>query len=255
MSTRDHAIMGNPCWIDLMSSDTATARTFYTELFSWEAGEASSEFGGYFMFTRDGVPIAGAMPIEPGGPIPNVWSTYLAVPDAAAAVARAEAAGAAVAAPVAQIADLGSMAVLIDPAGAAIGVWQPIQFQGFGVIDEPRAPRWFELHTRDYARAVAFYREAFSWDTRVMSDQADMRYTTANNGEQGFAGILDAANQPPEGVPSYWLVYFGVENVDASLATVLAHGGSVLSPASDTPFGRVAGVADPTGAMFTILQS
>ncbi|HSN02412.1 MAG TPA: VOC family protein [Acidimicrobiales bacterium] len=255
MSTRDHAIMGNPCWIDLMTTDVDTARTFYSELFSWEAGEASSEFGGYFMFTRDGAPIAGAMPIEPGGPIPNVWSTYLAVTDVAEAVARAEAAGATVAAPVVQIADLGAMAVLIDPVGAAIGLWQPIQFQGFSVIDEPRAPRWFELHARDHDRAVTFYREAFSWDTREMSGETHLRYTTANNGDEGFAGLMDAVGELPEGVPSYWLVYFGVENVDASLEIVRARGGAVLSPAVDTPFGRMAGVADPSGAIFTILQS
>jgi predicted enzyme related to lactoylglutathione lyase len=255
MSTREHAIMGNPCWIDLMTTNVEAARAFYGELFSWEAGEASNEFGGYFMFTRDDVAIAGAMPMELGGPIPDTWSTYLAVPDAAAAVSRAEAAGATVAAPVVQIADLGSMAVLIDPVGAAIGLWQPIQFQGFGVIDEPRAPRWFELHARDYDRAVAFYREAFSWDTREMNHLADVRYTTANNGEQSFAGLMDATGQLPEGSPSYWLVYFGVDSVDASLDIIRAHGGSVLSPAMDTPFGRLAGVADPTGAMFTILQS
>lgn len=255
MSTRDRAIMGNPCWIDLMSTDVEAARAFYGELFSWEAGEASHEFGGYFMFTRDTVAVAGAMPIEPGGPIPDVWSTYLAVPDAAAALARAEAAGATVAAPVVQIADLGAMAVLIDPVGAAIGVWQPIQFQGFGVVDEVRAPRWFELHARDYDRAVAFYRETFSWDTKAMRGQADGRYATAAIGEQAFAGLMDASGQLPDGVPSYWLVYFGVESVDESLAIVVARGGTVLSPATDTPFGRLAGVADPTGAMFTILQS
>ena len=246
---------GNPCWIDVMSTDVTAVRTFYCELFGWEAGEASSEFGGYFMFTRDGVPIAGAMPVEAGGSIPNVWSTYLAVPDADEAVARAVAGGATVAAPVVAIADLGSMAVLMDPTGAAIGVWAPNQFQGFGVVDEPRAPRWFELHTRDYARAIAFYREAFAWDTRVDSDSDELRYTTANNDDQPFAGVMDAAGQLPEGVPSYWLVYFGVENVDDCLATALAHGGSVISPAADTPWGRLAGVADPTGAMFAILQS
>lgn len=254
MGTRDHAIMGSPCWIDLMSTNVETARAFYAELFSWEAGEASGDFGGYFMFMRDGVPIAGAMPIDSQGPIPDVWSTYLAVPDAGAAVARAEAAGATVAAPVVRIADLGEMAVLIDPVGATIGLWQPIEFQGFGVIDEPHAPRWFELHARDYDRAEGFYSEVFSWVTREVSGLGNTHYTTASIGEQRVAAVMDSAEELPEGL-SYWLVYFGVENVDASLDVVRAHGGSVLAPARDTPFGRLATVADPSGATFGIAQS
>ena len=53
--------IGAPCWIDLLTSDEARAREFYTGVFGWTAGEGSSEFGGYFMFLRDGVPVAGGM--------------------------------------------------------------------------------------------------------------------------------------------------------------------------------------------------
>ena len=61
MVTRDSAPVGSPCWADLWTSDVEGSRTFYSELFGWEAQEPSPEFGGYFMFTRDGVPVAGAM--------------------------------------------------------------------------------------------------------------------------------------------------------------------------------------------------
>ena len=53
---------GAPCWLDLLTSDTTRVREFYCALFGWTAGEASGEFGGYFMFFHDGAPVAGAMP-------------------------------------------------------------------------------------------------------------------------------------------------------------------------------------------------
>ena len=56
MTTRDSAPIGAPCWADLWTSDVEGSRRFYSELFGWEANEPSPEFGGYFMFTRNGVP-------------------------------------------------------------------------------------------------------------------------------------------------------------------------------------------------------
>jgi predicted enzyme related to lactoylglutathione lyase len=254
-AAREHAIIGDPCWVDLMTTGTNGARNFYSRVFGWDAGEPSEEFGGYFMFMREGVPIAGAMANPPGSEIPPVWSTYLAVKSAEETLALGEAAGATVVAPAMQITDLGTMAVMLDPTGAAIGIWAPIEFQGFGVIDEVGPHRWFELHSRDHDRAVDFYRNVFSWDTRAMSDEPALRYTTVNHADQSFAGIMDDADHLAQGVAGYWLVYFGVEDVDATVALVKQLGGSVLSPPQDTPFGRMATLADTTGAMFTVMQS
>ena len=61
MTKRGTAPIGAPCWVDLWTSDLEGSRHFYTELFGWVAEEPSPEHGGYFMFTRDGVPIAGGM--------------------------------------------------------------------------------------------------------------------------------------------------------------------------------------------------
>src|SRR3954453_17938377 len=122
MTTRDAAPAGAPCWIDLMTDNAEAVRKFYSDLFDWTAEEPSAEFGGYFMWSRDGVPIAGGMPTEEGQPAPCVWSVYLAVDNADKTVETATAAGAQViVAPIA-VADLGIMAVLIDPTGAAIGL-------------------------------------------------------------------------------------------------------------------------------------
>jgi uncharacterized protein len=66
---------------------------------------------------------------------------------------------------------------------------------------------------------------------------------------------MDARTSLPEGTPAVWEVYLGVEDTDASLATVERLGGTVLEPAVDTPHGRMAKVADPTGATFRVITA
>src|SRR5580693_9093295 len=105
MPTRDSAPIGAPCWTDLWTSDVEGSRKFYSELFGWEAQEPSPEFGGYFMFTRDGVPVAGAMGDMGDEPAKNIWSIYLATDDIAKTLEAAEASGAQIISPAMAVAD------------------------------------------------------------------------------------------------------------------------------------------------------
>src|SRR5579859_213502 len=118
MPTRDHAPIGSPCWADLWTSDVEGSRRFYSELFGWEAQAPSPEFGGYFMFTRNGVPVAGGMGDMGDMRANDTWSIYLATDDIAKTVEAAEAEGAQILGPAMPVADLGTQAVLIDPTGA-----------------------------------------------------------------------------------------------------------------------------------------
>ncbi len=253
MPTRDSTPLGAPCWVDLMTSDTEKARAFYSQVLGWEPGEVSEEFGGYFQFFKDGRPVAGAAPNMSGGAMPDVWSVYLASADADATLARVTEHGGSVALSSMQVADLGTMAVAIDPTGAFVRIWAPITFPGFGVVDEAGAPVWFELHTKSYDSAVDFYRNVFDWETDVMSDTDDFRYTTSQQAGESVAGILDAKGFLPEDVPSHWTVYFGVADVDGATAKVEELGGSVVSPPENTPYGRTATVADPTGTQLRLM--
>ena len=255
MSARDTAPIGAPCWVDLMSSDVGRSRAFYTELFGWAAEDPAEEFGGYFVFSKDGAQMAGCMASDPGAPMsaPDAWTVYLASDDAKGTADATVADGGQVFVAPMDVGDLGTMALVADPGGAAIGVWQPHEFQGFGRLGEAGTPSWFELYTRDHKSAVDFYRKVFRWKTDVVGDTPEFRYTTLKIGDDIFAGIMDASSFLPEGVPAHWSVYFGVDDTDAALAKIVALGGSIVTPAQDTPYGRLATAADPTGAQFKLV--
>jgi uncharacterized protein len=254
MPSRDVAPIGAPCWADLWTSDVEGSRKFYSELFGWEALEPAPDFGGYFMFANGGAPVAGGMGDMGDMKADNSWKVYLSTDDIARTLQSAEAAGAQVVAPAMEVADLGVQATLIDPTGVPIGVWEPHGFAGFSVIEEPGAPSWFELMTRDYATAVEFYRSIFRLDSSVMGDSDEFRYSTLvpTAGGREVAGIMDASGFLPEGLPGGWSIYWDVEDAAAAVAKVRSLGGSVLFDVEDTPYGKMATVADPTGAVFKL---
>jgi len=242
--------------MDLLTSDTARAREFYGRLFGWTGLEASEEFGGYFMFTAGGAPVAGCMPVMPGMDIADVWGTYLVTHRAGDAIEKAVAHGASVRVPAMPVADLGTQAVLDDVTGARIGLWQPESFSGFGAIGTGRhgSPLYFELHTRDYSGAVAFYRDAFGWDAQVLSDTPGPRLTGLLADGQPVAGILDSSTYMAPGEREGWDVYICVDDTDKALAAASELGGTVVQQPIDTPLGRLGAVADPMGARVWVVS-
>ena len=246
--------IGAPCWADLWTSDVEASRAFYSQLFGWEAQEPSEEFGGYFMFNLNGAPIAGGMGDMGDMKANDSWKIYLSTDDIASATAGLVKLGGQSLAPPMPVADLGQNSVFVDPTGAHLGAWQPRTFPGFTTMNEPGAPSWFELMTRDYATALAFYIAIFSWRTEVEGDTEDFRYSTMRHPstDEQLAGVMDASSFLPEGVPSHWSIYWDVEDVDSSVATTQRLGGGLVDGPQDTPYGRMATVTDPCGALFKL---
>lgn len=247
-------VPGAPCWIDLYSSDTDRATEFYGQVFGWTAEPPQEGFGGYFTFTRDGKHVSGCMHNDGEAGVPDAWTVYLTTGDIAAVAEAVPANGGRVDVAPMAVAENGSMAIVSDPGQATVGVWQPGSVQGFEVLGETGAPRWFELLTREYDASVAFYRDVFGWDAHVASDTDDFRYTTLGEGDDRLAGIMDATAFLPAGASAFWSVYFGVDDTDATLRTIVELGGTITQAAETTPWGRLAQAADPTGARFKLLS-
>jgi uncharacterized protein len=255
MATRDTPFPpGTPSWVDLFTSDKETSIAFYTGLFGWEAIDAGPDFGGYVRLTKGDKAVAGLMAKEPGAPGPDAWTTYFTVADAGASVDAATGGGATVVAPAMAVGPLGSMAVLVDPAGGAFGLWQPADFIGFERYNEPGSVAWNELNSKNFEASKAFYAALFGWTYDITSDTDGFKYVTGQVDGVSVAGIMDATPMLPPEVPSFWGVYFNVDDTDETVEKAVAAGATVANPADDSPFGRIAVLQDPTGAMF-LLQS
>lgn len=250
MSTRP---TGSPCWIDLYTSDTDRAGEFYGALLGWTAEAGDPQYGGYINFLKDGVPVAGCMANDGTQGQPDTWSVYLDAADIAATAAAVPGAGGRVDLAPMDVMDLGKMAVYGDPGGDTVGAWQAGTHKGFGVTAAVGAPSWFELHTTEYDAAVTFYEKVFGWQPSVASDSPGFRYTTLGPEEEATAGIMDATVLDENQTPG-WSIYFGVADTDAALVRAAELDGSVIRPAEDTPFGRLATVADPLGTTFKLVS-
>jgi predicted enzyme related to lactoylglutathione lyase len=257
VSTRDSAPLGAPIWIDLTSSDLDRARDFYGTVFGWTFQSAGPEYGGYVNAAKDGHPVAGLMANNAAWQQPDRWTTYFHTADIHATASAVTAAGGSIGIQPVEVPAKGFMSMAADPSGAVFGLWQPLEHRGFELVGEAGAPAWHQLTTRDYQAALDFYRQVFGWRSEPVSDTDEFRYTTAWFGDQQLLGVMDGAKVLPEGVPSNWVIFFGAGDVDKTLQTITANGGAVLRAAEDTPYGRLAAAADPTGAMFNLssLQS
>ncbi|MEE1782643.1 VOC family protein [Streptomyces sp. SP17BM10] len=244
---------GTPCWVDLMAKDQRAALDFYRDLLGWQGQPGPAEFGGYAVCELDGKAAAGIGPaMAPEGmpEPPTVWTSYLATTDAEATQDAIVAAGGTLLVPTMDVGTLGRMLIAADPQGSVFGVWQPGDFFGAKVVNEPGALTWNELHTSDIEAATAFYGKAFGIEIAPL-EGADA-YWELKVGGRAVGGATLLAGDPP-GTPAHWLTYFSVDDVDSTVDALVKKGGTVLAPPFDMMAGRMTVVADPQGAPFAMI--
>lgn len=248
---------GTPSWVDLMTTDQDSAIDFYCDLFGWQAMKSGEDMGNYAMCMNGDQPVAGIGPIPDGSPTPAAWTTYISVDDADAVAAAAADAGGQVIAPVMTVEGegqkAGRMAIIADPAGGVFGIWEPHDHKGSGLANEPGSFTWNELLSRDPQASRDFLGTLFGYEWEAMEGVEQMEYYTAKVGGRNVLGTMVVPPAIPAEVPSYWNTYFAVADTDDTVARAVASGGSVLAPAFDSPFGRMAVLADPQGASFSVV--
>ncbi len=242
---------GTPAWVDLNVPDHQAAHAFYTGLFGWEfLPPAGPEMGYYSMAHRGGRVIAGMAQSEE----PAAWTTYLATDDIEASLAKAAEAGGQVLVGPETIEPFGRFAAVIDPVGAAFGLWQAREHIGSSLVNEPGGVIWNESYGADLEAAKSFYGHVFGYTFGDMS-QPGFEFATIALGGGDPVGGLGGPGSKPEGTEPGWFVYFATDDTEKAVARVLALGGTVLSGPQPSPFGTVATVAGPAGEVFVLMST
>ncbi len=255
MAEAKTAVANKPAWVDLSTSDAPAAREFYSKLFGWKIEvNPDPQYGGYGMADVGGKRVAGIAP-KMSAEAPTAWSIYIGTDDADDLAKKVQAAGGKVIAPPFDVGDQGRMAVFQDPTGAVISAWQPKAMNAALATGEPGSFAWAELSSRGVDKAIPFYKKVFGWATKSSPMGPDQPpYTEFQLGGESIAGGQEMQAMVPAQVPSYWLVYFAVADVDKSFKAATQAGARELVAPMEFPGGRFAIVTDPQGASFGLLK-
>jgi len=237
---------GTPAWVEQLTTDLKATTDFYRGLFGWDY-----ETDGYTMALLRGKPVAGLREMPRDALFSVVWTTFLASDDVDESVDLTAERGGTVLVPVFEMEGPGRGAIVADATGASFGVWEAGTHIGAYVVNEPGAVVWNELAARDLDRAAAFYGDVFDIEAE---SAPGMGYTRFKVDGRAVGGAYAMTDEVPADIPPHWMTYFGVTDVDRSVARVVELGGIVVGDPTESAFGRFATVGDPLGAPFRILD-
>jgi uncharacterized protein len=253
MAHIDSTVPGSFCWVELATTDQNAAKAFYHSLFGWTANDAPMAPGEFYtMFKLDDREVAAGYTMgkrEQG--IPAHWNLYIAVENADASAARAAELGGTLLAPAFDVMDAGRMAIVQDPTGAVFQVWQPAKSIGIRIAGIHGAFCWADLNTPDAAAAGAFYSGLFGWKLEP-GEHDTSGYLHIRNGDAFIGGVPSAQQRDPH-APAHWMLYFLVDDCDASTAKATELGAKTfVPPMSLEGVGRFSIIADPQGAVSSL---
>lgn len=240
-----------PIWFDLMTSDAAGARAFYGDLLGWTFEINGPEYGHYAMCRTTGHNAAGIGAMPPDAKYPPSWTVYFGVTSADATCDAITKAGGQLMTPPMDVGDAGRMAICMDATGAVFGLWQPGSHPGADIVDEFGAMAWCEVNTRDAAAAATFYQAVFGLTPSRLDDPA-IEYWMLNQGEEPVCGVMQMTAEWGD-LPPHWMAYFRVPDIHATVRRVAELGGTVAHGPFDTPYGPMAVIIDPQGAVVSMI--
>jgi predicted enzyme related to lactoylglutathione lyase len=247
-------VRGRFVWHELMTRDTAAAKSFYSKLTGWKAQPWPLD-PSYTVCHSEQGPTAGIFTITADFPaeMPAHWMGYIGTRDVDGTAAAAVRAGGSLMKGPEDIKGAGRYAILKDPQGAAFAVLDPENARAETQGVPPLGTfSWHELATTDHEAAFAFYSELFGWDaiTRMEMPGGGTYLIFGRNGVQ--RGGIYIKSDSTEG-PPFWLPYAHVPNADGAAKTAAGMGGKVITEPMDVPGGgRISIFIDPSGAAFAV---
>lgn len=239
---------GRFVWHELMTPDIAKSKPFYTQLFGWTVEDMDMGGPEPYQVIKFNDEMVGGFVKPQSEDVPVHWASYVSVEDVDAAAQRAEQHGGQVLHPPMDI-PVGRFAVIQDPQGGALALFKAAQ----GDDPEVEAPKlgtfcWDQLNTTDPKAAGAFYGEVFGWKQESFGDAM----TTFKRGERDAASMMAA----PDGVPTHWLSYVVVDELEGARDKVPTLGGKVLMDEIPVPgVGRFAVIEDNLGGPLALFEA
>jgi predicted enzyme related to lactoylglutathione lyase len=248
---------GKFIWYELITNDIAGAAAFYGKVAGWSVQDSGGPGPEYKFFAAAGVMVGGLMAIPADAAaagMPPGWFGYVHVSDVDSTVASFTAAGGRVLMPATDIPNVGRIAMLADPQGAAIYVMTPSgegESQAFN-LSKPGHVGWNELSTTDWRAALDFYASQFGWGKTEEMDMGPMgTYLLFNAGAEAIGCMANGMSPHPA-----WQYYIGVASIDAAIKLVAEAGGRVLNGPHQVPGGSwIIMGQDPQGAHFALVGS
>jgi uncharacterized protein len=202
-----------------------------------------------------GAEVGGLVSLPTSEGISSHWMPYVEVKDLDAVVRRAKELNGFVPVPPTPLDGMGRFAVIADQRGAHIS---PIEVGSNAKLKGSKAGQpgpgqvsWNEVISDDPESTAKFFADVFGWEASAQQFGGNP-YTIFKKGEEQLGGCMKA----PEGVPPQWIAYWTVNNVDQSVNRAKQLGARVDAPPFDVPnVGRMAWLADPTGAPFALFQA
>jgi len=251
MSNAD--IRGRFVWHELMTTDTKAASAFYPKVTAWKT-QAWDKDPSYTLWVSGKGPFGGlrTLPDAERGGRPY-WLPYIGTPDVDATLQAAQGLGARVLMGATEIPSAGRFAVLADPQGATFAIYgAPSGSQGDSGGSPGSDFSWHELTTSDAVAALRFYSELFGWAEVAKHDMGPMGVYHLV-GMQGVASIGMFTSSPDKPMPTQWLCYAHVADVDKSANAAKAGGGKLVNGPMEVPGGTwIAHFIDPQGAVFAV---
>jgi predicted enzyme related to lactoylglutathione lyase len=240
---------GMPIWVDAIVDSEGTQKAltdFYGKLFGWQWTPGTAETGFYSMALSEGQPVMGCGQ-GPGGEGRLV--TYFATDDIDASAKMATELGGNVFMGPMKVMDVGAMALVLDPAGAVHGFWQPGTMTGFGRLYEVGAPGWFDHASANPDAASAYYSELL--DKSLTAPEPGMQ--VLQNGDQMFASVSE--NQIPDR-PAQWNAIYIVDSLERARHDVTKLGGTVVLEEMPVPGSAISVFVEPVcHTAMTIMQA
>ncbi|MCB1304514.1 MAG: VOC family protein [Leptospiraceae bacterium] len=249
MAMRDKYPDGVFCWADLRTPDLQAAKSFYGRLLGWSFELSGPQDRPYWMATLQNKPVAG---MYQAASLEAFWSSYISVDNMEASLRKWEAQGGRILMPPTKADNAGTLAVVVDPVGATVVLWQPDTHPGAAFTRIPNTLCWNELNTRNVKMATDFYAGVFGWKYRTAGTQTYQQILQPG-ADGGNGGIMDVTDMFADDVPDFWSVYFAVENTDDFVEKAKSMGGSLHHGPADIDAGRFAILSDPTGGLFQII--